>query len=168
MNFFIYGTLMSTGRANRILTAHGCQRIGIAVLSGAAMYNVNGNFPAVVMWEGSHVWGELWTVPVDGTTKWRCLLNALDTYEGAPHLYTREECHVSVCGDDGSLEDTRRAYYYNFAQPTDNLEQIQGGVWDEQNNPELTAARDNYYHNFAQRTDAIEQEVDLVQYVRFD
>jgi gamma-glutamylcyclotransferase len=62
--------------------------------------------------EKAHVWGVLWDVSDDD-------LRALDTYEGHPTFYRRED--VTVAGPAGSVEACtyRVAHQKGFVPPTD-------------------------------------------------
>jgi gamma-glutamylcyclotransferase (GGCT)/AIG2-like uncharacterized protein YtfP len=71
-NLFVYGTLKAGGaNAHRM---EGCQHLGPAQLGGI-LYDIDGQHPALVLYGGKLVSGELWHCP------WE-LLAELDAFEG--------------------------------------------------------------------------------------
>jgi gamma-glutamylcyclotransferase (GGCT)/AIG2-like uncharacterized protein YtfP len=79
-HLFVYGTLRSGGAAAGLLD--GCHRVGDATVGGI-LYDVDGRFPALVVYGDSPVHGEVWRCPAD-------LLLHLDRYEGtAAGLFRR-------------------------------------------------------------------------------
>jgi gamma-glutamylcyclotransferase (GGCT)/AIG2-like uncharacterized protein YtfP len=100
-NLFVYGTLLHNGAAADLL--HGCERVGAASVRGV-MYDIDGRFPAVVLYGDAQVHGEVWRCP-------RELLLQLDEYEGtASGLFRR----VAVEAD---LADARVACWVYAAGP---------------------------------------------------
>lgn len=71
-NVFVYGTLRSGGSAARLLG--GCARVGSAVIHGA-LYDIDGRFPALLLYGTNCVHGEVWRCPTE-------LLPSLDSFEG--------------------------------------------------------------------------------------
>lgn len=69
---FVYGTLRSDGAAAGLLS--GCARIGPARIHGT-LYDIDGRFPALLLYGTSCVRGEAWRCPVE-------LLPSLDEFEG--------------------------------------------------------------------------------------
>lgn len=71
-DLFVYGTLRTGADAAGLLT--GCERIGEGTVCGI-LYDIDGRFPAVVLYGDTAVYGEIWRCPV-------ALLGGLDRYEG--------------------------------------------------------------------------------------
>jgi gamma-glutamylcyclotransferase (GGCT)/AIG2-like uncharacterized protein YtfP len=71
-NLFAYGTLRHGGAADGLL--RGCEALGSAVVRGI-LYDIDGRFPALVLYGPAPVHGEVWRCPAD-------LLLTLDEYEG--------------------------------------------------------------------------------------
>lgn len=69
---FAYGTLRPDGAAAGLLS--GCARIGPAMVHGT-LYDIDGRFPALLLYGKSCVRGEIWRCPVE-------LLPSLDEFEG--------------------------------------------------------------------------------------
>ena len=71
-HLFVYGTLRSGGSASRMLDH--CKRIARTSVRGT-LYDVDGRFPALMLYGSCDVHGEIWRCPVE-------LLATLDEYEG--------------------------------------------------------------------------------------
>jgi gamma-glutamylcyclotransferase (GGCT)/AIG2-like uncharacterized protein YtfP len=97
-NLFVYGTLQSGGAAADRLA--GCERIADATVGGV-LYDIDGQFPALVIYDDEPVPGEVWRCPAD-------LLEKLDAYESiASGLFRR----VGVTAkDDAGTEHACWAY----------------------------------------------------------
>jgi gamma-glutamylcyclotransferase (GGCT)/AIG2-like uncharacterized protein YtfP len=79
-NLFAYGTLAQGSAAESLL--EGCDLVGDGVVRGI-LYDINGRFPAVVLYGAAPVHGRIWRCPAD-------LLLKLDEYEGtAQGLFRR-------------------------------------------------------------------------------
>jgi gamma-glutamylcyclotransferase (GGCT)/AIG2-like uncharacterized protein YtfP len=71
-HLFVYGTLLRGGAANALLDS--CERVRPAAVAGT-LYDVGGEYPALMLYGESPVRGEIWRCPND-------LLPRLDTFEG--------------------------------------------------------------------------------------
>jgi gamma-glutamylcyclotransferase (GGCT)/AIG2-like uncharacterized protein YtfP len=71
-NLFAYGTLRSAEDASGMLA--GCENVGPGTVPGI-LYDIDGRFPAVVLYGSEPVHGEVWRCPAE-------LLPELDRYEG--------------------------------------------------------------------------------------
>jgi gamma-glutamylcyclotransferase (GGCT)/AIG2-like uncharacterized protein YtfP len=71
-HLFVYGTLRAGGSADELLA--GCDRVAQATVAGT-LYDIDGQYPALVLAGQGRVEGEVWRCPVDR-------LPALDAYEG--------------------------------------------------------------------------------------
>ncbi|MGQ0816225.1 MAG: gamma-glutamylcyclotransferase family protein [Gemmatimonadota bacterium] len=71
-HLFAYGTLREKGAASSLL--RDCERIGTATIGGV-LYDIDGQYPALVRYGTSPVAGEIWRCPNE-------LLASLDAYEG--------------------------------------------------------------------------------------
>lgn len=71
-HLFAYGTLCEKGGASSLL--RDCVQIGPAQIGGV-LYDIDGEYPALVMYGSSPVQGEIWRCPVER-------LASLDAYEG--------------------------------------------------------------------------------------
>lgn len=79
-NLFTYGTLRPGNPAATILD--GCEHVGSATVPGI-LYDIEGRFPALVLYGTEPVEGDIWRCPPD-------LLWRLDEYEGtATGLFRR-------------------------------------------------------------------------------
>lgn len=79
-HLFVYGTLMSAGEAADLLA--GCERVGTASVGGT-LYDIDGDFPALMLAGNGQVHGEVWRCPAER-------LAELDNYEGvAQRLFRR-------------------------------------------------------------------------------
>lgn len=147
---FVYGTLMSTGRANNILRRFGPQLIGPAVMPNAKLHSVGGNFPAL-LWGGADDFcvGELWSFEDDNPNLGPAL-RALDAYEGVPALYYRDGGLNVLTYDEPDGWQYKECAAYVFASPMPEESLIEDRVWDVANNPGLVALRDRY-HEYRQR-----------------
>lgn len=76
---FVYGTLRSGAEANERL--RGCVRVGPATVRGT-LYDIDGEFPALVLAGTDAVHGEIWRCPARR-------LYELDEYEGVPERLFR-------------------------------------------------------------------------------
>lgn len=70
-NLFAYGTLRRGGSATSLL--RGCEHIGIGA-TGGVLYDIDGEFPALVLYGATPVHGDVWRCPNE-------VLQLLDTYE---------------------------------------------------------------------------------------
>lgn len=91
-HLFVYGSLRSGGTAAHLLA--GCERMGAAQVGGV-LYDIDGQYPALVLYGNTPVPGEIWRCPVE-------LLPNLDTYEGVDEgLFRRVGVHIrQVSGAD--------------------------------------------------------------------
>lgn len=71
-NLFVYGTLRKGGSGAAVLS--GCEHLGAASVPGL-LYDIEGRFPALLLYGDAPVPGELWRCPAS-------LLLRLDEYEG--------------------------------------------------------------------------------------
>jgi gamma-glutamylcyclotransferase (GGCT)/AIG2-like uncharacterized protein YtfP len=71
-NLFAYGTLREGGAAAALLQE--CTPVGEGTVRGI-LYDIDGRFPALVLYGTSPVHGRIWRCPAD-------VLLRLDTYEG--------------------------------------------------------------------------------------
>jgi gamma-glutamylcyclotransferase (GGCT)/AIG2-like uncharacterized protein YtfP len=71
-NFFAYGTLRDKGSASSLL--RDCVPVAPARVGGV-LYDIDGEYPALVMYGTNPVEGEIWRCPAE-------LLASLDAYEG--------------------------------------------------------------------------------------
>jgi gamma-glutamylcyclotransferase (GGCT)/AIG2-like uncharacterized protein YtfP len=71
-HLFVYGTLQSGGSARDLLD--NCALIGTASVGGV-LYDIDGEYPALVVYGTTPVRGEVWQCPPE-------LLKRLDAYEG--------------------------------------------------------------------------------------
>jgi gamma-glutamylcyclotransferase (GGCT)/AIG2-like uncharacterized protein YtfP len=79
-HLFVYGTLRQGSGANAHL--RGCERLADATIPGT-LYDIDGRFPAVVLYGGGRVRGEVWRCPAPALAR-------LDAYEGmASGLFRR-------------------------------------------------------------------------------
>jgi gamma-glutamylaminecyclotransferase len=101
---FLYGTLKHGQRSHHLVT--GQRYVGEAITEPRYRLYDLGPYPGMVRDEanGLAVTGELWEVD-------DACLTALDEFEGAPDLYTRER--IAVQGVAGPVE----AYLYNRPPP---------------------------------------------------
>jgi gamma-glutamylcyclotransferase (GGCT)/AIG2-like uncharacterized protein YtfP len=89
-NLFVYGTLRSGSTAGGML--EGCRRVGEARLNGL-LYDIDGRFPALLLYGGAQVHGEVWRCPA-------ALLPRLDAYEGTGRgLFRRVGAHAEADGE---------------------------------------------------------------------
>ena len=105
---FIYGTLMSGHRANRMMIDTGCTLVEDAMVRGYTLMHLGG-FPGMVGHKNGEVVGELWMVPSGAWPH-------LDAYEGLDHangpngLYHRgrvttakgQDAHTYIYNGDAS------------------------------------------------------------------
>ena len=101
-DLFVYGTLRSTGTAAHRL--RGSRLIGLGEVGGV-LYDMDGDFPALVLYGNTPVQGEVWRCPFE-------LLRALDEYEGVDHGWFRRVA-VEVQMED----DSKRACWTYVAGP---------------------------------------------------
>lgn len=84
-HLFAYGTLRDGGGADGLLA--GCERVDHGTVGGA-LYDIDGRFPALVLYGEEPVHGEVWRCPSD-------LLPSLDAYEGTERsLFRRVAAEV--------------------------------------------------------------------------
>ena len=84
-NLFIYGTLRSGHPGADLL--RGCERMGEATVGGI-LYNIDDQFPALVLYGSTPVNGEIWRCPPEP-------LKTLDSYEGLTDgLFRRVGVHA--------------------------------------------------------------------------
>ncbi len=85
---FSYGTLLSGSPASALLLT-GCEPIGDGYVDGI-LYDIDGMYPAVVLYGAEHVYGEVWKCPVEQLAK-------LDDYEGVRNgLFRRVALEVTM------------------------------------------------------------------------
>ena len=109
---FVYGTLRDAhSNSARFGLSGSCEVTRNVVLNGFDIFDL-GSFPGIKPGNGSVV-GDLFMVPDE-------LWDRLDSYEGVPHLYTRET--VSVAGHDNV-----QVYVY-AGEPHPNS-QVTNGDW---------------------------------------
>jgi gamma-glutamylcyclotransferase (GGCT)/AIG2-like uncharacterized protein YtfP len=92
-HLFVYGTLRRGAGASHLLA--GCRFLREVSVTGR-LFDVAGEYPALVLEGHGEVWGEVWAVP-DG------VLEALDRYEGVGEglfARVRVEAGGSVCWTD--------------------------------------------------------------------
>jgi gamma-glutamylcyclotransferase (GGCT)/AIG2-like uncharacterized protein YtfP len=91
-HLFAYGTLRSDAAAAALLAD--CERIGNGTARGI-LYDIDGRFPALLLYGGAPVYGEVWRCPA-------ALLPQLDSYEGTDSgLFRRVAVEVET--SDGML-----------------------------------------------------------------
>jgi gamma-glutamylcyclotransferase (GGCT)/AIG2-like uncharacterized protein YtfP len=71
-HLFVYGTLKKGGSGVQLLS--GCDWLGKAAVQGT-LYNIDGRFPALMLYGVTSVQGEVWRCPFEK-------LAALDAHEG--------------------------------------------------------------------------------------
>lgn len=91
-HLFAYGTLRSGGGATGML--EGCERLGSGTIGGM-LYDIDGRFPALVLYGDAPVQGEIWRCPA-------AHLLRLDEYEGTRDGLFRRVA-LEVTAEDGSL-----------------------------------------------------------------
>jgi gamma-glutamylcyclotransferase (GGCT)/AIG2-like uncharacterized protein YtfP len=97
-HLFVYGTLRSNG-AGAALLANG-ELVGVGAVGGV-LYDIDGAYPALVLYGNAPVRGEVWRCPSGA-------LLALDQYEGLTEgLFRRVGTEIQM--DDGS---TRACWTY--------------------------------------------------------
>lgn len=90
-HLFVYGTLRSGGGAAALLD--GCVRVGEASVGGI-LYDIDGRFPALVLYGDAPVQGEVWRCPAG-------MLFRLDEYEGtAEGLFRRVATEVRAANGE--------------------------------------------------------------------
>ncbi len=113
---FVYGTLKKGHRAHNFLEEHNA--VFLKEVSTHPEYHLYklGWFPGMVLDEHIRggVRGELYEVSEE-------CLERLDQYEGAPHLFRREEMEL----DDGTT-----AISYLYRKEFSQDDRIEGGVWE--------------------------------------
>jgi gamma-glutamylcyclotransferase (GGCT)/AIG2-like uncharacterized protein YtfP len=70
-HLFVYGTLKSTESRSDLLAS--CRLVGAATVGGV-LYDIDGEYPALVYYGNSPVPGEIWECPAE-------VLKTLDSYE---------------------------------------------------------------------------------------
>ena len=89
---FVYGTLRSGERSHEVLKD--AQLVGTGTIGGV-LYDIDGEYPALVLYGHTRVRGEVWRCP-------NALLSQLDSFEGvAERLFRRIGVEVHMA--DGSL-----------------------------------------------------------------
>ena len=113
---FIYGTLKKGYRAHHFLEEHNAVFLEEAATHPRYHLFKLGWYPGMVIDEEFYgvVHGELYEVTED-------CLEHLDMYEGAPHLFRREEIE---------LEDGSKAISYLYMMETGAPNWIENGVWE--------------------------------------
>lgn len=90
-HLFVYGTLRQDGGAAALLD--GCERVAAGTVNGT-LYDIEGRYPAIVLYGEAPVRGELWRCPAG-------LLLRLDRYEGTEAgLFRRVAVEAEL--EDGS------------------------------------------------------------------
>jgi gamma-glutamylcyclotransferase (GGCT)/AIG2-like uncharacterized protein YtfP len=92
-HLFTYGTLLQRGAAASLLD--GCERQGEATVAGT-LYDIDGRYPAVVLYGEAPVHGEVWRCPAE-------LLLRLDGYEGTADGLFRRVAVEAVLPDDSRV-----------------------------------------------------------------
>jgi gamma-glutamylcyclotransferase (GGCT)/AIG2-like uncharacterized protein YtfP len=91
-NLFVYGTLRARERAAPLLS--GCVPAGSGSVRGT-LYDVDGRFPALMLYGDTPVPGEIWRCPADA-------LRRLDEYEGVREgLFRRVAVSVPDTAEPG-------------------------------------------------------------------
>lgn len=79
-NLFVYGTLRARERGAALL--RGCRQVGRGTVHGT-LYDIDGQYPALMLYGDTPVRGEIWQCPADSLLR-------LDEYEGtAEGLFRR-------------------------------------------------------------------------------
>ena len=117
MRVFIYGTLKKDGCRGHVLDSEKFIK-NINSAPKYTLFSVSGQYPALVESEkaeveGVAVKGELWDVSDKK-------MLTLDSIEGTPYLYQRQEIEL----EDGSIATT-----YVFQRELDGLENV-GDFWE--------------------------------------
>lgn len=124
-NLFVYGTLKHGATAHTRLG--GCKRVGGAVARGT-LYDVDGRFPALVLYGDGRVRGEVWRCPVDR-------LQSLDAYEGtAEGLFRRVALEVDTA--EGPLACWTYAAGPALSRRLLPDRRIRGGHWTSPAHPD--------------------------------
>lgn len=121
MKLFFYGSLMQKFVRSR-LPKGSTKLIGDDTISGAAMFSVDGRFPAVVLLAqgGRTIKGEVHEV-VDPS-----LLSYLDSYEGFNKINPQSSLYIrETLTTDGGHE----VQVYLFNQPINTLKEVESGDW---------------------------------------
>lgn len=88
-HLFVYGTLMADGGRAELL--EGCERVRAASIP-ATLFDIDGRFPALMLYGTRPVHGELWRCPVER-------IHRLDEYEAvADGLFRRVGVEVEGIG----------------------------------------------------------------------
>jgi gamma-glutamylcyclotransferase (GGCT)/AIG2-like uncharacterized protein YtfP len=120
-NLFAYGTLARGGAAESLLD--GCEAVGDGVVRGI-LYDIDGRFPAVVLYGAAPVHGRIWRCPSD-------LLLKLDEYEGtARGLFRRVALNVEH--DGGHLPCWLYAAGPALSRRLTPEQRIEAGRWETQ------------------------------------
>jgi gamma-glutamylcyclotransferase (GGCT)/AIG2-like uncharacterized protein YtfP len=117
---FTYGTLQRGGSAAGLLD--GCEYLGPATVNGI-LYDIDGRFPAVVLYGSAPVHGELWRCPA-------AMLEELDRYEGTANGLFRR------VGMEADTPTGPQACWLYAAGPALSRKllpdaQVQGGRWPQ-------------------------------------
>jgi gamma-glutamylcyclotransferase (GGCT)/AIG2-like uncharacterized protein YtfP len=89
ITLFVYGTL----RNSRTHLLESCERLGAATIGGI-LYDIDGKFPALLMYGDAPVTGEVWRCPWD-------ILEYIDRYEGVSEgMFRRVAADVSLSNDE--------------------------------------------------------------------
>ena len=79
-HLFVYGTLRAQQQGAALM--RDCERVGRGTVHGT-VYDIDGRFPALLLYGDTPVPGEIWRCPADALLR-------LDEYEGvAEHLFRR-------------------------------------------------------------------------------
>lgn len=113
---FVYGTLMSRRRNNRLLVRE--RYIGPGTLENYAMYNVNPSYPGIVSEAGGKIEGEVYCIS-------KQMLNILDNFEAEGNLYIRKAEDINV----GSK--SVGAFVYVWNKSVDNCDKVNEMPWKE-------------------------------------
>jgi gamma-glutamylcyclotransferase (GGCT)/AIG2-like uncharacterized protein YtfP len=92
-HLFVYGTLRAGGNAAVMLAD--CEYVGEATVGGI-LYDIDGRFPALVMYGDVPIQGEVWRCPA-------ALLARLDEYEGTAQGLFRRVATEATTGDGARL-----------------------------------------------------------------
>lgn len=93
-HLFVYGTLRTGGKAAGVL--HECERVEFGSVGGV-LYDIEGQYPALVLYGDTPVIGEVWRCPNQ-------LLPALDNFERVESgLFRRVGVRVRIDGQRNDL-----------------------------------------------------------------
>lgn len=103
---FIYGTLNKVNAHTTVL--HDCERLGTATVHGT-LYDIDGNFPAIVLYGDTPVTGTLWRCPVER-------LRDIDAYKGVAKGLFRRVGTSALVAENGA--NTQQPCWIYVAGPS--------------------------------------------------